>query len=315
MDKNISIVKFINEIGEMAFAKLKSLNVPPYPKYYYDAFMSLLHECNSSEIGEISKKYSYLFTLEGDNGKIIEESVRLAKKSLEQFENSSNNIKEFTGSNTVELNNLHVVKDTHPNTKALLAIFNSFQSQILDELHASSETISKLKREIEILEDESNIDSLTKAYNKRALVQDLNEILTFGTNRDLDMHIALLDADNFKHINEKFGHIAGDKTLIYITKLLQNSVRHGTKIYRYTGEKFVILLNRMKIEDAKKSIERILKEARESKLFYKGNNIGLTLSAGISSHKENDDYESLLERSKQALILAKSEGKDCLREY
>ncbi|NLC28346.1 MAG: GGDEF domain-containing protein [Campylobacteraceae bacterium] len=313
MKKNMSTIDTVYRIGDEAFKKLKSLSVPPYPKYYYETFMDLLHESENSEIVELSKKYSYLFTLEGNTQELVENSVSIAKESLKHFQDSSNTIRHFSDASNIELSNYQETAN-HSQSSGLLALFSSFQNQVLNELQSSEETIAKLKRKIEILERESNIDSLTKAYNRKALLEDLGEILKFGDERVLDLHLALLDADNFKNINDQFGHIAGDKTLIYITKLLQNSLRRGTRVYRYGGEEFVILLNRVNYKDAIKTIERVLVEISESKLFYKGNNIRLTLSAGLSTHRKNDTPEDLIDRADKALYRAKIEGKNCLRE-
>lgn len=97
--------------------------------------------------------------------------------------------------------------------RVVIQAFDSFQSQIIQELQIADETIASLKLEVERLERESSIDPLTKAHNRRVLVKDLEEVLSFGKERDLDMHLIMFDADDFKKINDSFGHIAGDKTL------------------------------------------------------------------------------------------------------
>jgi len=71
------------------------------------------------------------------------------------------------------------------------------------------------------------------------------------------MQLIIFDADDFKKINDTFGHVAGDKTLIYITRLIHNSIRKGIRIYRYGGEEFVIILNRSKEEDGIKDADII----------------------------------------------------------
>ncbi|NOX14854.1 MAG: GGDEF domain-containing protein, partial [Epsilonproteobacteria bacterium] len=199
------------------------------------------------------------------------------------------------------------------NTTKVLEGFNIFQQQILKELDNADETITRLKLEIEKLERESNIDPLTKTYNRRALSRDLEEILEAGKEKILDMQFVIFDADDFKNINDTFGHIAGDKTLIFMTRLIENSIRKGVRIYRYGGEEFVVILNRSELSNCEKIVQRIIKNADESKLLYKGNSIHLTLSAGITSHQKGDSAEKMIERADKALYNAKSEGKNCLR--
>ncbi len=101
--------------------------------------------------------------------------------------------------------------------------------------------------------------------------------------------------------------------MIFLTKLIQNSLRRGTRIYRYGGEEFVVILNRMSHEEAQKVVERIIKETCESKLLYKNHDIHLTLSAGLCSHRRNMSSEELLDKADKALYEAKNSGKNCFR--
>jgi len=95
--------------------------------------------------------------------------------------------------------------------------------------------------------------------------------------------------------------------------LIQNSLRRGTRIYRYGGEEFVIILNRISQEEALKVVDRIVKETCESKLLYKGHDIHLTLSAGIAFHRQGISADALLEAADKALYEAKRNGKNCFR--
>jgi diguanylate cyclase (GGDEF)-like protein len=313
MNKQTTVTQTICRIGDETFEKLKSLSIPPYPKYYYETFMDTLHNGEDTEVIELSKKFGYLFSM-GESGEaLLENSLSIAKESLENFHDSSKNIRQLSQNQGVELTQYQ--KEHNPTQiSGLLTMFSTFQEQVLGELQNAEETIVRLRREVETLERESNIDPLTKAYNRKALMHDLKDIVSFGQNRKLDLHVALLDADDFKVINDQFGHIAGDKTLIYLTKLLQSSLRRGTRVYRYGGEEFVVILNRMTHNDTLKTLERIIKEASESKLFYKGNNIHLTLSAGLTTHREGDTPEEILDRADKALYNAKLNGKNCFRE-
>lgn len=313
MMKNSSVIDAICELGEETFAKLKLLNVPPYPKYYYETFMDGLHGSNNQEMIELSKKYGYLFSTTASHETIAENSVALAKESLLKFQESNETLRQISEEKSVDLASYQ--DQAHASQlSGVLSLFSTFQNQVLKELQSAEEIIASLKREIEILERESNIDSLTKTYNKKALMLDLEEMLSFGKDKTLDLFLILFDADDFKSINEQFGHIAGDKTLIYLSKLFQTALRRGTRIYRFGGESFVVILNRISREDAQKTAERVLHDTSESKLFYKGNNIRLTLSAGMSSHRQGDSLESFIDRAERSLARAKSEGKNCFRE-
>ncbi|WP_024953923.1 GGDEF domain-containing protein [Sulfurospirillum arcachonense] len=312
MTKDNNIVKKIIDIGENSFSKLKKLSIPPYPKYYYDTFMDELSHTSDASLIDLSKKYSYLFSMNETEYSINEVSFELAKSSIKEFEKSNTNLKKISDKNFVDIS---AIKNNYERvyTQDIIDTFNLFQEQVLTELQDADETITKLKLEIERLERESHIDPLTKAYNRRVFTKDIGEILGAVKDKDADMFLIMIDADDFKNINNSYGHIAGDKTLIFLTKLIQSSLRKGVKIYRYGGEEFIIILNRTTLEEAQKSIDRIINEASESKLLYKGHNIHLTISAGLTCYKKGDTPDKIIERADEALYEAKRAGKNCFR--
>lgn len=312
MNSGNHIAEIVFKLGTDTFEKLKDLNIPPYPKYYHDTFVENLHKIGDTELLDLSKTHGYLFSNSQHEEIVSETCFGLVKKGLEEFVRANDNLKTISDENAVNIDNIK--KDySSVNTQQVVQAFDSFQFRILQELQHADETIAKLKLEVERLERESNIDPLTKAHNRRVLLKDLEEVLSLGRERAIDMHLVMFDADDFKNINDSFGHIAGDKTLIFLSKLIQNSLRRGTRIYRYGGEEFVIILNRTSTEEATKIVDRIIKETCESKLLYKGNDIHLTLSAGICSHEKDITAEELLEKADKALYEAKNSGKNCYR--
>ena len=311
-NNSTSISEIIFQFAEETFAKLKNLNIPPYPKYYHDTFLEVLNKSGNTEVIDLSKKHSYLFSNAQQEEILSDTCFGLMKKGLEEFVKTNDNLKFISDETAINIDNIK--KDYESiDTRQVLQAFDSFQSKIFKELQAADETIAKLKLEVERLERESNIDPLTKAHNRRVLIKDLEEVLSFGKDKDIDMHLVMFDADDFKKINDSFGHIAGDKTLIFLSKLIQNSLRRGTRIYRYGGEEFVVILNRTSLEEATKIVDRIIKETCDSKLLYKNHDIHITLSAGLCSHKQNISAEELLDRADKALYDAKRSGKNCFR--
>jgi len=312
MTKNSNIVAQITTIGESSFSKLKELSIPPYPKYYYDTFMDELEKTNDPILVDLSQKYSCLFSTNESKDSIDHSTLDLLKTSLKEFEKSNTNLKKISDKNLV---NISAIKNNYDtvHTQEIIDTFDSFQEQILNELKNTEETITKLKLEIDRLECESHIDPLTKSLNKKVFKKDITEIITAIEGKNVNLFLVMIDADNFKNINDAYGHIAGDKTLIFLTKLMQSSLRKGVKVYRYDGEKFIIILNRTTLEEAKSSINRIITETSESKLLYHGNNIHLTISAGIAAYKKGDNPEALIKRADAALYEAKDAGKNCFR--
>ena len=307
--RNSEFNQFISEIGDNAYKRLKELNIPPYPKYYQDSFKDFLDSKNikDKDLNILMKKNLYLIEpiKSTQDFKMVDACYSIAKKSIKEFSKTNEHIKK----SSVDLSKITKDLEDLDNTK-LLESFNEFHKNLLSTLKEADNTITKLQEEILQLEKESNIDPLTKLFNKRALLKDLEIILEFGKDKDLDLSLIIFDLDDFKKINDTYGHIAGDKTLIYIAKVIKNSLRREVKTYRFGGEEFIIILNRINLTEAEKIAKRILKTIADSKLIYKNSTIKITMSGGITKHKKNDTTDSIIERADKALYEAKTTGKN-----
>ncbi len=311
--KNKELNQYIQRVGTEAFNRLKQLNIPPYPKYYQDSFKDFLKNGDSknAEIVALLKNNRYLIESIDNNqdAHMVDTCYSIAKESIKEFSKTNESIKKISKKSSIDLNKITKDLEDLDSTK-LITSFNEFHSNLLKTLKEADGTIMKLQEEILQLEKESNIDPLTKLYNKRALLKDMENILDFGKDKKLDLSLIIFDLDDFKNINDTYGHIAGDKTLIYIGKVLKNALRREVKTYRFGGEEFVVILNRVEVQEAKKIAERILKTIGESKLIYKNNTIQITMSGGITDHRPGDTTDSIIERADKALYEAKTSGKN-----
>lgn len=185
------------------------------------------------------------------------------------------------------------------------------QSHLNSEVGRANQIIQELNNQVHELEITTTLDPLTKAYNRHALQKNFTELLS-KDRFSHEMFILMIDIDNFKSINDKYGHIAGDKVLIFVSKLLKKTLRDGDKLYRFGGEEFVILLNRTNLEGATLVGSRLLNLTRQNKPLYQNEQIGVTLSIGLTPVRDDDTLDTLIHRSDVALYRAKKSGKDRL---
>lgn len=195
------------------------------------------------------------------------------------------------------------------NISQVIKNFNDVHTQIETEMINANETIKALHKQIKVLEKDTTIDPLTHAYNRRALEEHINTICA-SKEEIADTRIILIDIDDFKAVNDTYGHLAGDRVLVFLSKLLASSLREGDKLFRFGGEEFLISLHGSNEKTCKRVAERILEAVRSNTLLYKDRQIKITLSMGATHLKEGDSYESFLERADQALYQAKENGKD-----
>ncbi|BBG65405.1 diguanylate cyclase (GGDEF domain) with PAS/PAC sensor [Hydrogenimonas sp.] len=249
--------------------------------------------------------------LEYEHEKKSKKCIDLAKESIYSFKESNTNLKNIAESHTIEIESI-VDNSTEIDIPRFKSRIEAFQNDLMEELQRANELIKSLESEIEELQKQSNIDPLTKLYNRKALEIDAKELLKHSNERNLNMALLMIDADDFKKVNDTFGHLAGDKVLILLAKLFKLSIREYDRAYRYGGEEFLIIFNRTGKEETRRVAERIMNAVRNNKLIYKGKVIRITLSMGLTAHQKGDTLESMIERADAAVYQAKNEGKDRL---
>jgi len=234
-------------------------------------------------------------------------ATKLANDALLDFQSSTENISDITKLNIEEVEK--IISQERLDLTGLKTKVNSFHDEIFVELDKANKRIEELQNEIHSLEKEVNLDHLTKVFNRKTLIEDVNKLIEMNQTSSEGFAIVIIDLDDFKLINDKNGHLAGDKVLIYIAKLLKTLVRSGSKVYRFGGEEFIIVLNRAGLEEAKIVADRVVSAIAKNKLKFKSNIITVTASLGVTEFKQGDTYETLFQRADKAMYAAKSKGK------
>lgn len=159
-------------------------------------------------------------------------------------------------------------------------------------------------------------DELTDLYNYRFLQQRLDEELGRADRYNKRLSLLMLDLDDFKRINDTYGHIVGDRVLAEVGQLLKSTVREVDIVARYGGEEFTIILPETDASGAFIVAEKI----REAVAVHRfpdaegGRSIHLTVSTGLSSYPVHaSDKEALLRSADDAVYHAKETGKDRVR--
>lgn len=233
----------------------------------------------------------------------------LAIQSIECFNESNKAIEEITLEQSDLLDCPEMNK--YIDFSLISEKMRDLQTHLGSEVARANQKIQELNNQVHELELTTTLDALTKAYNRHALQKHFTELLS-KDRFSHEMFILMIDIDNFKLINDKYGHIAGDKVLIFTSKLLKKALRDGDRLYRFGGEEFVILLNRTDLEGATLVGNRLLNLCRQNKPLYQNEQISVTLSIGLTAIRDDDTLDTLIHRSDVALYRAKKTGKDRL---
>lgn len=230
----------------------------------------------------------------------------LITQSLKSYKSTNDKFGELANLNKQTLEQC----DTNQiNLETLTTKFNDIQTHMVDEVKKANQVISELSEKVKILEQTSNIDPLTKVFNRRALISYLKSICSNKETPHI-LHVLMIDIDNFKTINDNYGHIAGDKILIFIANILKKTLRDGDKIFRFGGEEFTITINRNTDEMSESIAQRLLKLINSNNLIYMGEKISVTASIGMTKYLKDDTPDTLISRADKALYISKHSGKN-----
>jgi two-component system cell cycle response regulator len=153
----------------------------------------------------------------------------------------------------------------------------------------------------------STYDPLTGILNRFKLDEELRYWISYSKRYKIPMSLVIFDFDDFKKVNDSYGHLEGDKVLIEAVKLIKNNIRNTDVFARWGGDEFFILLPNTEKQLALELTERL----RTVVAGHRFDNIGnITCSFGVASFKEHDDFSSLLHRADKMLYMAKHAGKN-----
>ena len=179
-----------------------------------------------------------------------------------------------------------------------------FVAGYIRDLRVLKETL-ELKDRLEVL---AFSDSLTGIHNRHYFIEAARQITS---NNTVPISIILFDLDDFKKVNDTYGHLVGDEVLIEVTSAVQGSLRPNDLFARYGGEEFILLIPESSREISVKLAERIRKTVQSTKVEYNGAEIGVTVSLGVSTQTEaREALGVLIGNADTALYDAKRSGKN-----
>lgn len=203
--------------------------------------------------------------------------------------------------------------------RALVMIVMTLASIFAQHLLRKQKTVELLLRKYQLhLEDiveertgalvkMASVDSLTGIYNRRKF----SEILEYEAQRSKRYHqplaLLMIDIDHFKHVNDTYGHQAGDEALIRIADIFKTWLRKSDVYARWGGEEFIVLLTQTNLSEARLVAEKLRQHIAEITVKDK---LPVTASFGVSLFDENEDTLLLVKRADDALYQSKNDGRN-----
>lgn len=177
-----------------------------------------------------------------------------------------------------------------------------------------AQQVDVLKEELQSARTESELDGLTGILNRRTFDRRLADMVSRNSVKSEDAALLMIDIDDFKRVNDQYGHLTGDSVLAAVVKRCRQSTRGEDVLARFGGEEFVILLPGASLRNGAKKARQICESIAGTRYVLEGmpskQALAITVSVGVSALRKGDTATALIDRADRALYLAKTSGKN-----
>jgi diguanylate cyclase (GGDEF)-like protein len=174
-------------------------------------------------------------------------------------------------------------------------------------LLATSLTINRYQSR---LEEMATTDKLTGLANRQAFDLLVPQAISEALRHKAPLCAILIDIDHFKAVNDRLGHLAGDKALRSVAGIIKSSLRASDIVARWGGEEFLVILKNVVPTQAVLLAEKIRQAVEDAPIAWRSEAIRLTVSLGVAAHRDGDTPDQLIARADRALYEAKEQGRN-----
>lgn len=219
--------------------------------------------------------------------------------------------------NTLLLESLIDIRKMKEAQLQLIKAYEEVEAKVLERTKALSDANKSLEIEIQerkrISEELRNLamtDPLTGTANRRQFLETFSVEIQRNLRYKHSFAYLTYDIDEFKSINDTYGHDVGDSTLIYVTQKIRSVCREVDEIGRLGGDEFGIILPEITPENARNVARRIRESLSEGDHYIQGYKIPITISVGLTCYVEGDTIETIMKRADDALYSSKKNGRN-----
>ncbi len=182
--------------------------------------------------------------------------------------------------------------------------------QLRDTVDQAHREINRLETELEQASELVRHDPLTGTLNRKGLDEMLARESARMQRRNSRLCLAMLDVDDFKKLNDTFGHTTGDEALRHFAEVIRENIRPQDSAGRFGGEEFLILLPDTGLDDAVSALRRLQRELTRRIFMHDNKRVLITFSCGVSEVQTGEDIQACVRRADEAMYQAKRAGKN-----
>ena len=187
----------------------------------------------------------------------------------------------------------------------LVALVNIYLISQRRQLVATREQLLHEMLERQSAEQLALMDSLTETYNRRYLHEVISKDFQRAQRHGIPLTFLMIDVDNFKAVNTKFGHIVGDRVLSEVAYILKTTFRAADTIIRYGGDEFLVMLDGCDETQARGAVTRLETNVAHWNQKKSISGYEMKLSSGFAHHQDGETLESVLQRADQQMYQRK----------
>jgi diguanylate cyclase len=257
----------------------------------------------------------------GEREKELKEIIDLLSKAMAQLgaENQNYNEQLYRKTENIEkltlLDDIRAIKNAiRHEVEQIRAVVEEKQDRDSQRIAALTKKVGMLETQLKKVETESSKDGLTGLYNRRSFDRKIKDMVEKNLISPMPFSLLMIDIDDFKQINDAYGHQIGDRVLLAVVQKALTFTRSDDFPARYGGEEFVVLLPGASLRNAVKIGRRICKSLASTQYAISETDgkkhLRITVSIGVSNIWKKDTVQTVMKRADDALYQAKKSGKN-----
>jgi diguanylate cyclase len=183
-------------------------------------------------------------------------------------------------------------------------------NEMRTRVQEAEQEVARLQEELAQTSEMVRHDTLTGALNRKGMDEAVEREVGRARRRNASTCMAMLDIDNFKKLNDTYGHDTGDQALVHLAQVVRETLRPHDTLARYGGEEFVIILADTRLDDGVAAMVRIQRELTRKFFMHNNEKLLITFSCGVAELGAEEQPTEAIKRADQAMYLAKRAGKN-----
>jgi diguanylate cyclase len=264
---------------------------------------------------DLQKKYL------GDRENELKDIIEILTNAMVTLDSENQQYNEKILQQSEKIEQITFLDDIKKIKQALIAEIEQMRETVKEKQSRDSVKLDSLARQVNTLNTqlekarkESATDGLTGIYNRKAFDKRLGELVGENTMSRASFSLLMLDIDDFKKINDTYGHQTGDRVILAVINKCRQSIRGEDFLARYGGEEFAIILPGASLKNAVKKANHICQSIATTRYCLddipESPTLSVTVSIGVSSLQKSDTFDGITQRADKALYAAKRAGKN-----